>query len=127
LSTHPSIPFHTIDHKQQARSSFNCSLTTVLTALPWYIRHAEGTAIADWPSANMQWRDSHDDFLVFANATMDIPLEGGESSTRRATNSYSTEEWKRKRSLITKLYFEEGKTLKEVRSILENEHDFKPT
>jgi hypothetical protein len=58
---------------------------------------------------------------------MDIPSEGGESSTKRSTNSYSTEEWKRKRGLITKLYFEEGKTLKEVRAILEGEHDFRPT
>jgi Clr5 domain len=58
---------------------------------------------------------------------MDIPSEGAESSTKRATNSYSTEEWKRKRGLITKLYFEDGKTLKDVRSILDREHDFRPT
>lgn len=59
---------------------------------------------------------------------MDSPSEGGgESSTKRSNNSYSPEEWKSKRGLITKLYFEEGKTLKEVRSILDKEHDFKPT
>lgn len=58
---------------------------------------------------------------------MERSSEGGESSTKRATNSYSTEEWKQKRGLITKLYFEDGKTLKEVRAMLEKEHDFKPT
>lgn len=58
---------------------------------------------------------------------MDNSSEGGESGSKRSTNSYSTEEWKKKRGLITKLYFEEGKTLKEVRSILEKDHDFKPT
>lgn len=59
--------------------------------------------------------------------TMDQSPEEGESSTKRATNSYSTEQWKQKRGLITSLYFEQGKTLKEVRSILEKDHDFKPT
>jgi hypothetical protein len=58
---------------------------------------------------------------------MDQTSEGGESSTKRASNSYSMEEWKQKRGLITSLYFEQGKTLKEVRSFLEKEHDFKPT
>jgi hypothetical protein len=58
---------------------------------------------------------------------MDQSAEVAESSTKRATISYSTEEWKQKRGLITRLYFEQGKTLKEVRSILEQEHNFKPT
>jgi hypothetical protein len=53
--------------------------------------------------------------------------DGAESSNKRATNSYSTEEWRQKRELITSLYFEQGKTLKEVRSLLEEEHNFKPT
>lgn len=47
--------------------------------------------------------------------------------TKRSSNSYSSEEWKRHRSLITKLYFEEGRTLKEVREHLESEYGFAPT
>lgn len=47
--------------------------------------------------------------------------------SKRSSNSYSPEEWKKYRSLITKLYFEEGRTLKEVRGRLEAEHGFAPT
>ena len=36
-------------------------------------------------------------------------------------------EWSQKRSLITKLYFEEGRKLRDVRNILANEHDFDAT
>ena len=42
-------------------------------------------------------------------------------------SSYNADEWESKRELITRLYFEEGKTLKEVRQILEQEHNFQPT
>jgi len=41
--------------------------------------------------------------------------------------SYSAEEWNEKRELITRLYFEEDRTLKDVRQMLADEYDFKPT
>jgi Clr5 domain len=47
--------------------------------------------------------------------------------SRRSETSYSTEEWNVKRDLITRLYFEEDKTLKEVRQLLEREYNFQPT
>ena len=47
--------------------------------------------------------------------------------SRRSETSYSTEEWNTKRELITRLYFEEDKTLKEVRQLLEREYNFQPT
>lgn len=47
--------------------------------------------------------------------------------TKRSSNSYSGEEWKRHRPLITRLYSEEGRTLKEVREHLESEYGFAPT
>lgn len=40
---------------------------------------------------------------------------------------YSAEEWRRYRAMITALYKEQGKTLKEVRTHLENEYGFAPT
>lgn len=46
---------------------------------------------------------------------------------KRSSNSYSGDEWKRHRPLITQLYSEEGRTLKEVREHLENEYGFAPT
>lgn len=54
-------------------------------------------------------------------------MESKSSSSKRSINSYSAEEWKRHRPLITRLYFEEGKTLKEVRQTLEQEFQFSPT
>lgn len=47
--------------------------------------------------------------------------------SRRSETSYSTEEWNVKRDLITRLYFEEDKTLKEVRQLLERDYNFQPT
>lgn len=47
--------------------------------------------------------------------------------SKRTSNSYGADVWKKHRPLITKLYFEDGKTLKEVRAILENDHDFAPS
>lgn len=47
--------------------------------------------------------------------------------SRRSETSYSTEEWNVKRELITRLYFEEDKTLKEVRQLLERDYNFQPT
>lgn len=47
--------------------------------------------------------------------------------SRRSETSYTTEEWNTKRELITRLYFEEDKTLKEVRQILERDYTFQPT
>lgn len=58
-------------------------------------------------------------------STSTVPGRGRVS--KRSSNSYSSEEWKRHRPLITRLYFEEGKTLKEVREILERDFNFAPT
>ena len=46
--------------------------------------------------------------------------------SKRSANSYSSDEWREHRNVITQMYFEEGKTLKEVREYLEKEHDFTP-
>jgi hypothetical protein len=46
--------------------------------------------------------------------------------TKRSSNSYTSEEWKQHRPLITRMYFEEGRTLKDVREFLEKEFDFTP-
>lgn len=46
---------------------------------------------------------------------------------KRSSNSYSGEEWRRHRPLITRLYFEEGRTLKDVAEYLKREFDFAPT
>ena len=47
--------------------------------------------------------------------------------TKRSSNSYSSEEWKRHKPLIAKLYSEDGRTLKEVREHLEEKYGFAPT
>lgn len=47
--------------------------------------------------------------------------------TKRSSNSYSGDEWKQHRPLITRLYSEEGRTLKEVREHLEQKYGFAPT
>lgn len=47
--------------------------------------------------------------------------------TKRTSQSYSSDEWKRHRPLITRLYSDEGRTLKEVREQLEREYGFAPT
>ena len=57
-----------------------------------------------------------------------MPTAPGKSKvSKRTSNSYGSDVWKRHRPLITRLYFEEGKTLKEVSKILETEHGFKPS
>lgn len=47
--------------------------------------------------------------------------------SKRSSNSYTSEEWRRHRPLITQLYFEEGRTLKDVAEHLKKEFDFTPT
>ena len=47
--------------------------------------------------------------------------------TKRTSHSYTSDEWKRHRPLITQLYSEEGRTLKEVREQLERDYGFAPT
>jgi hypothetical protein len=47
--------------------------------------------------------------------------------SKRSSNSYTSEEWRRHRPLITRLYFEEGRTLKDVAEFLKREYDFAPT
>jgi Clr5 domain len=44
-----------------------------------------------------------------------------------SARSYSNEEWDEKREIITRLYRGDGKTLKEVRVTLADQHDFRPT
>ncbi|RMD41287.1 hypothetical protein DV735_g3813, partial [Chaetothyriales sp. CBS 134920] len=61
-----------------------------------------------------------------------IPAAESPSSRRaktnkRSTNSYPSDEWKKHRALITRLYFEEDRTLKDVREVLEKEHNFTPS
>lgn len=48
-------------------------------------------------------------------------------ASKRSSNSYTSEEWRRHRPLITQLYFEEGRTLKDVAEYLKKEFDFAPT
>jgi len=55
------------------------------------------------------------------------PVDRKGKMSKRSSNSYSSEEWKKHRPLITRLYFEEGRTLKEVREHLEKEFSFSPT
>ena len=54
------------------------------------------------------------------------PVDHKAKVSKRTANSYSSEEWKRHRPLITQLYSEEGKTLKEVRECLEKDFNFTP-
>ena len=46
--------------------------------------------------------------------------------SKRSANSYNSEEWKKHRPLITQMYSDEGKTLKEVREYFAKEFDFTP-
>jgi hypothetical protein len=54
------------------------------------------------------------------------PVVAQSKMTKRSANSYTSEEWKRHRPLITRMYFEEGRTLKDVREFLEKEYNFTP-
>jgi hypothetical protein len=55
------------------------------------------------------------------------PVDRKNQLSKRSSNSYSSEEWRRHRPLITQLYFEEGRTLKDVAEYLKREYDFAPT
>ena len=55
------------------------------------------------------------------------PVDRKGKVSKRSSNSYTSEEWRRHRPLITQLYFEEGRTLKEVAEYLKKEFDFAPT
>ncbi|KAJ9503961.1 hypothetical protein LTR99_006116 [Exophiala xenobiotica] len=55
------------------------------------------------------------------------PVDRKGKATKRSSNSYTSEEWRRHRPLITQLYFEEGRTLKDVAEYLKKEFDFAPT
>ncbi|KIW12880.1 hypothetical protein PV08_08067 [Exophiala spinifera] len=48
-------------------------------------------------------------------------------ASKRSSNSYTSEEWRKHRPLITRLYFEEGRTLKDVAEYLKREFAFTPT
>lgn len=54
-------------------------------------------------------------------------MDDNNKINKRTSNSYNSEEWKKYRPLITKLYFEEGRTLKDVRAHLKKEFAFAPT
>ena len=43
------------------------------------------------------------------------------------TASYSPRKWEEMRPIITQLYFVEDKTLRELKEILADQHDFHPT
>ena len=58
---------------------------------------------------------------------MDADAVPKEQRAKRSQSSYTTEEWDARRDIITRLYFEEDKTLREVRQILEEDHSFQPT
>ena len=58
---------------------------------------------------------------------MDVDAVPKEKRAKRSQCSYTTEEWDARREMITRLYFDEDKTLKEVRQILEEDHNFQPT
>ncbi|KAK5202766.1 hypothetical protein LTR41_011493 [Exophiala xenobiotica] len=55
------------------------------------------------------------------------PVVRKDKATKPSSNSYTSEEWRRQRPLITQLYFEEGRTLKDVAEYLKKELDFAPT
>ncbi|KAK5058855.1 hypothetical protein LTR84_011119 [Exophiala bonariae] len=55
------------------------------------------------------------------------PIDRKGRPSKRSSNSYTSEEWRRHRPLITQLYFEEGRTLKEVAEYLKREFNFAPT
>jgi hypothetical protein len=55
------------------------------------------------------------------------PVDRTKQLSKHSSNSYTLEEWRRHRQLITQLYFEEGRTLKEVAEYLRQEYDFAPT
>ncbi|KIX09069.1 uncharacterized protein Z518_00147 [Rhinocladiella mackenziei CBS 650.93] len=55
------------------------------------------------------------------------PVDRKGKVNKRSSNSYTTDEWRRHRPLITQLYFEEGRTLKDVAEYLKREFDFAPT
>ncbi len=54
------------------------------------------------------------------------PVENRAKVSKRSANSYSSEEWKKHRSLITQMYSDEGRTLKEVRDFFAKEYEFIP-
>lgn len=55
------------------------------------------------------------------------PVDRKGKLSKRSSNSYTSEEWRKHRPLITRLYFEEGRTLKDVAEYLKLEFDFVPT
>lgn len=54
------------------------------------------------------------------------PGENKARVSKRSANSYSSEEWKTHRPLITRMYSDEGRTLKEVREYFAKEFGFTP-
>ncbi|KAL2413190.1 hypothetical protein ABEF95_004114 [Exophiala dermatitidis] len=55
------------------------------------------------------------------------PVDSKGKVSKRSSHSYTSEEWRRHRPLITRLYFEEGRTLKDVAEYLKREFEFAPT
>ncbi|KIV86504.1 hypothetical protein PV11_02114 [Exophiala sideris] len=64
---------------------------------------------------------------MMASADTTLVDRGKGKVAKRSSNSYTSEEWRRHRPLITRLYFEEGRTLKDVAEYLKKEFDFAPT
>lgn len=64
---------------------------------------------------------------MLTDVTMATNVANKAKISKRSSNSYSSDEWKRHRPLITQLYSDEGRTLKEVRDHLEREYGFAPT
>ena len=59
-------------------------------------------------------------------STSGSPVENKAKVSKRSANSYTSEEWKKHRPLITQMYSDEGRTLKEVRDFFAKEFDFTP-
>lgn len=59
-------------------------------------------------------------------SALSSPQEGKAKVVKRTANSYSGDEWKKHRSLITRMYSEEGRTLKEVREFFARDFNFTP-
>ncbi|KAK5215693.1 hypothetical protein LTR72_011278 [Exophiala xenobiotica] len=55
------------------------------------------------------------------------PVDRKGKVTKTSSSSYTSEEWRRQRPLITQLYFDEGRTLKGVAEYMKKEFGFAPT
>jgi hypothetical protein len=110
---------------QESALAINNSLTT----RPTYRKKRASSHEREQHERERHEREQHKTQSLVRDATTaaSSPQENTTNVRKRVFNSYTNEEWKKHRPLITKMYSEDGRTLKNIRDLLAREFDFTPT